>query len=680
MSPHPSRIGIDPTLMTQLINEIKRLRQTWPEADVQIDSALRAIGKSMSGPGLLRDIAFQAAERVPDLQRRLDLIVATQRIGLDKGMIWADETLWISYTPEGGAAAAKAVADELRLARQNSPFLKEPLSDKTLEALEKHQQDPYFAIAFTKEMPLKELKELLAGLTYSQADHRTGKQDSTSPSGADRLLNALGTTLGTASRGVGNMKLPKGYVDQLIDSNGEAGAGLMVDKLLRHGTFDDAFLRDLVNKVYDNAQKEYTNREEIIAFGPGVAAALANNPRVAQDFFTDPTRKPLAFLMRQHPWGGESQELGRAIEAATTTYRDHTQPPGNSRGYKSALIASWAIHFWADKKAQWNLPNTRQSAARVLAAYMSDVHRVPGGNAKETMGVTPLPDPDMNIPGIQPYGALLEEESVKNTMTWALNDPVALKTVVEGHGKYSLMALDAQAARIQEASKKALAAWQNSHPDATEAELGAQRQKILEASWTGSTEKEFRAKVFNLSASLYLIANAGNVASINEADRRDTAHEAFKEAVLSTLKLTLTPAGDWVAAGYEHLDTNFSGEIRFEEGKKARSDARSTLAVSEDLFKDLVANAMLRHGMLGDETTPGSKHPHAFKNYAKDSDGDFLKDGQIIPRSDMSSTEDFAYRQWRRDAASSILDEIDRSVTSGFRPQGPPPIDSGDNE
>ncbi|MEU4232011.1 hypothetical protein AB0F17_47630 [Nonomuraea sp. NPDC026600] len=665
--------------MTQLINEIKRLHQSWPEADVQIDSALRAIGKSLSGPGLLKDIAFQVAERVPDLQRRLDLIVATQKIGLDKGTIWADESLWVSHTPEGGAAAAKAVADELRLARKNSPFLKEPLSDKTLEALEKHQQDPYFAIALAKEMPPKELKELLAGLVHTQTGHRNGDQNNESLSGADRLLRTLSITLGTASRGVGDMKLPKDYVDQLIGSQGEAGAGLMAGELLRHGTFDDAFLHDLVNKVYDNAHEESANRKEIIAFGPGVAAALANNPRVAQDFLTDQVRKPLAFLMQQHTWGGESQELGRAIVAATTTYRDHTQPPGSSRGYKSALIASWAIHFWSDKKTQWNLPQTQQSAARVLAAYISDVHRTPGGNTKETMGVTPLADPDMNLPGAQPYGALLEEQSTKKTLTWALSDPAALKTVVEGHGKYSLMVLEAQAAQIQEINRKALAAWHNSHPDATKAELSAQRQKILEDAMAGSAAKEFKAKVFNLSASLYLIANAGNIANINEADRRDAAHDAFKDAVISTLKLTLTPAGDWVAAGYEHLDTNFSDGIQFKEGKGARSDATTALATSEDLFKDLVANAMLRHGMFGDESTVGSKHPHAFKNYAKGSDGNFLRGEQIIPRSDMSATEDFAYRQWQRDAASSIFDDIDRSVKDGFRPQGPP-LDLRDDE
>jgi hypothetical protein len=85
MSP-PDRIGIDPTLMTQLIGEIKRLQPAWSEVDAQINNALKTIGASMSGPGLLRDIGFQITGRAPDLQRRLDLIIATQKIGLDKGL------------------------------------------------------------------------------------------------------------------------------------------------------------------------------------------------------------------------------------------------------------------------------------------------------------------------------------------------------------------------------------------------------------------------------------------------------------------------------------------------------------------------------------------------------------------------------------------------------------------
>ncbi|SEK31046.1 hypothetical protein SAMN05660976_00230 [Nonomuraea pusilla] len=665
MSPPPTCIGIDPTLMTQLINEIKRLQQSWAEVDARINSALQAVGTSMSGPGLLKDIGAQIAERVPDLQRRLDLIIATQKISLDKGVIWADESLWVSYTPAGGAAAAKTVADELRQARQNFPFLQRPLSDKTLDELEKHRNDPYFAVAFAKEMPPKELKALLTDLDRAQDSN----QDHDATTDVGRLMKAVGSILGTASRGVGDMKLPKDYVDQLI-ANEDARHSRIVNDLLRHGTFDDAFLLDLARKVYDNAQQDRANQTDIITFRSGLAAALANNPRVAQDFFADPARKPLAFLMRQNNWAGGSRDLGRAIEAATMTYRDNTQPPETSRGYKSALIASWAVHFWSDPKAQWVLPDTRQSAARVLAAYISDVQRVPGNTGKETMGVTPLADPDPNLAGKQPYGALFEAATMKNMMTWAFTDPEALKTVVEAQGRYSLMVLDAQAAEIKAANDQALRKWIHENPGATKTEISAQRQKILEDSMTSGGAEEFKAKVLALSQSLHLVVDAGNLADIKEADRKDKAREAFKDALASTLKLVLTPAGDATVAGYEWIESNMGDRIKFEDGKKAREIAESTLIESQNLFKDLTAGAMMRHGLFGDESSPGSTHPHAFENYAKGSPGDFLSaTGQLIPRSAMNATQEYAYLEWlQHSKASRIFHDTDNAVQSGFRP------------
>lgn len=86
--------------------------------------------------------------------------------------------------------------------------------------------------------------------------------------------------------------------------------------------------------------------------------------------------------MRDNPWG----DLGRAIEAATTRFRDHDQPPGSSRGYKSPLIASWAVHFWSDSRAQASLRDSKQSAARVVSTYSSDIHRISNSSNKYSTG------------------------------------------------------------------------------------------------------------------------------------------------------------------------------------------------------------------------------------------------------------------------------------------------------
>ncbi|MFC7592504.1 hypothetical protein ACFQYP_58865 [Nonomuraea antimicrobica] len=657
--------------MTQLIGEIKRLKQAWPDADAQIARALSSIGTSMTGPGTLRDVASQIAQQIPDLQRRLDLIISTQKIGLDKGVVWADETLWISNSPASGAAAAKTVGDQLRKAAASGQGT---LSKETLDLLEQHQHDPYFAVALAKEMPPKELKALLERLYLA---HRGSLDDDwTKPSSSsvmDRLARALSVTLGTASRGVGEMKLPKTYVDELIATDDSPMSGRMVDELLRYGTLDDAFLREVANKVFDNAQKPPSQQQDIIKFGPGLAATLANNARVAQDFFTDPARKPLSFLMRDNFWGSGNGELGRAIEAATTRFRDHGQPPGTSRGYTSALIASWAVHFWSDPRAQASLPDTRQHAARVFSAYTGDVHRAAITDFPEPMGVNPQPDSDPNLPGKQPYGAMLDGGAVKNVMTWAFKDPQALKIAVEGHGEYSTKVLDAQGKAIRDMVNAEFAEWQRAHPDASKEEQQAHRQKLLTDNMNSNPGKLFNAQTNALGKSLHLIVDAGNLTNINEADQKDQKSQAFKDGVSRTLKLALTPAGNWVVAGYEYLEDPISDSIKHTKGKAARSQGEETLRESQRLFNDLTANVMMRYGLFGDESAKGSAHPHASENYAERSGGDFLANGQIIPRDQMTWQQRIAYDEWLKSSpAAAVFHEVDRAVWEGFQLDVPP--------
>ncbi|MEQ4725179.1 hypothetical protein [Nonomuraea sp. B19D2] len=672
MSPPANRIGIDPTLMTQLIAEMKRLEASWSDVDGQLHNALRSIGTSISGPGLLKDIWFQIAQEVPGLQRRLDLIVSTQKIGLDKGVVWADETLWVSNSPASGAAAAKSAADQLRKARKEAAAAggQVTLSRETLDLLERHQHDPYFAVAFMKEMPPKELKTLLGDL-YGSARNPLVQDGSDSPSAdLDRLLKTLSVTLGTASRGVGGMKLPKEYTDELIAADGVVAAvdGRIVDKLLQYGTFDDAFLRDIANKVFDNAQKPISERADIVEFTPGLAAALARNARVAQDFFADPARKPLAFLMRETSWSDRGAALGRAIEAATRTFRDHGQPPDTSRGYKSALIASWAVHFWADPRAQATVADSRQSAARVFSAYMSDVHRVANGTTSEKPGVHPLPDTDPNLPGDQPHSARFDREELTKAMTWVAKDPQAFKTVVEGHGEYVLKALDARAAAVAKEFNSEFAAWQRDHPNATEAERSAYREKLLKDSMAGSPGEFFKAQVFSLSKSLYFVIDAGNLASINEADRKDERDKAFSEGIARTTKLALTPFGDAPAAIFEFAEGFASDKMKFTEGDKARDQGESKLLQSQNLFKDVTANMMMRYGMFGKEGAPDSAHPHSFKNSAKGSDGDFLESDRIKPRTQMNDTQVSAYEEWlKHSTASGIFNSVSQNVELGFQ-------------
>lgn len=658
--------------MTQLIAEMKRIERSWSEVDAQLYNALRSIGTSLPGPGLLRDISFQIGQEVPSLQRRLDLIVSTQKIGLDKGVVWADETLWASSSPAGGAAAAKSAAEQLRQARKDADGVKgqKVISPETLKLLEKHQHDPYFAVALAKEIPPAELKAILGDLYDSVRNSHDERRPGPPSDKLEHLTKLLSVTLGTASRSVGNMRLPKGYADELIRHT-EGIAGLedaLVGKLLQHGAFDDAFLLDIANKVYDNARKPTSERQNIIAFGPGLATALANNPRVAQDFFTDPARKPLAFLVRQTYWGDRGAALGKAIEAASTTYRDHGQPPGTSRGYKSALIASWAVHFWSDEKVQRSLPETRQSFARIVSDYMSDVHRVANSDVLETPGVVTLPDTDPNLPGHQDHAARFHREELKSVLIWAAKEPDAFKTIVESQGEYSFRVLNARGSEVANEINSEFAAWQKQNPNATEAEQSAYRQKLIKETMSGNPGDFFNAKVTALSKSLYFLSGSANIASINEADRKDQWEKAFTDGIKRTTKLALTPAGDGVNAVYDFVEAYVSDNPGPTRGEKARDEAADKLTQSQNLFKFLTANVMLRHNLFGDGNAPSSSHPHAFENSAKRSTGDFLIDGRIKPPDQMDADEAYAYDEWlKHSTASGIFNNTAQAVHDGFK-------------
>ncbi|MFC6536354.1 hypothetical protein ACFQES_05955 [Nonomuraea salmonea] len=94
------QVGIDPALMTQLINGMRRTAQTLPEVAVHIERNLSALGLHMWGPSHLHTVARRLADQLPALQGRLDLILATPDRTLGKdGLLWADESAWLSKSP-----------------------------------------------------------------------------------------------------------------------------------------------------------------------------------------------------------------------------------------------------------------------------------------------------------------------------------------------------------------------------------------------------------------------------------------------------------------------------------------------------------------------------------------------------------------------------------------------------
>ncbi|MEZ7127636.1 DUF6571 family protein [Nonomuraea sp. AD125B] len=680
MTPGPTTpLAIDPTLMTQLISLMKRLSQTVPETGAQVDKALSTVRLSMPGPGAARDIAHQIGTKVPELQRRLDLMLAAQKVALSRSQaLWADESQWVSDTPAAGAATADRLAAALRTAMK-----KGAIDAKTLADLQKHQNDPYFAIAFATQLSPRELKQLLTSL-YRRNTTVLGA-DPEAIAELDKLSAALSTTLATASRGAGSLKLPKGYVDQLLEHLDTPETAFALNKLLRTGRFDDTFLRELATKVYDYERKQPPGSLYWHNLTPAtqpandlpaaykdplaaVAAALAHNPRAAQDFLTDPQRKPLDYLMRERTWyEATDTDLGHALEAATTTFRDHDLPPGGSRGYKSALIASWTLHFWTNPSVQSNLRNTRQSVGNILSSYMSDLNRLSSQRVSQQPGVTSASDPDPHIKGVQPYGAMLDRKGVMDVMKWAFADPTVLKTVVTAQGQYSINVLNERAAKVAEQLHSDFEKWRKTNPEATAAEINDQRQRILEGLMTGPDGSGFSSDIERLSRTLYLVTDAGNIAHIEKADARDRVFGAFKDAVTSVTDLIPGPQGKISNLLFEKAKAGVFGQVTGEQGSVARSEAESTLGQSIDMFTDITADVMMQHGLFGDGEVPARTHPYASINHPRGSEGDFVAGNKIVPWSQMNQQQRDAYTEWLDLAETgTVFRDPSNAVREGF--------------
>ncbi|WP_214108320.1 DUF6571 family protein [Acrocarpospora catenulata] len=660
-------VGIDPTLMTQLINQAKRAGTELPSVSQQIDQILATLNLSLTGPGTLRDIGHQIGARVPDLQRRLDLILAAPEVELGgAGILWADDSGWLTATPAAGAAEARLLADRLRVEAGNGK-----LSAETLADLNKYQNDPYFAAAFARELP--NLKGLFAQLFRADVLSQSGADTRASVSAQDqeKLAAALSGILGTASRLKGTLKVQGGYADRLIEDLGSPETAFALNKLLRYGTFEETFLLDLATKVYDYERSQPAGTPYWQTVNPSVGAAsrwgatvmlpqtdpmaavmaaFANNPAAAQDFFTDPKRKPLAYLMRERDWrAGNDDDLGRAIEAATTVFRDHEEPPRQSRGWKSALIAAWAVHFWKGEDVQRNLPNTRDSAGRLLASYVSDVNSAMRWSGDSQIGVR-SGDPDRNLAGVQPYGADFTATGLKQAMTWAFTDSGAFKSVAAAQAQYSAEVLDAQAAKLKDEVDTVFAKWKADHPGATAKELDDQRQEVLEDRMNAHGGQAFSSLTRALASTFGVIVDAGAISDINEAKKHDANVQAFADIVNSASGLVPLPnlvsQNQLLEWGIDQAKEAGIGQISSDYEGEARSRAQETRDQTVDLFRDITAGAMMRHGLFGDGGVPAVTHPYSMENSRPGTVGDFLRKGEIVPWERMTTDQQRAYIEW----------------------------------
>jgi hypothetical protein len=272
------------------------------------------------------------------------------------------------------------------------------------------------------------------------------------------------------------------------------------------------------------------------------------------------------------------------------------------------------------------------------------------------------------LKGIQPYGAVFDRKGIKEVMKWAFVEPEALKTVVAAHGQYSMEILNERAAKIAEQNRAEFEKWHKDHPEATTTEINHKRQKILEDRMAGAGGAGFSTGVARLSRTLYVITDAANIAKIAKADASDKIFIAFRDAVTGVANLIPTPPGKIGAYFWDRTKSQVPGQFTLGQGAVARSEAESTLGQSIDMFTDITADVMMRHGLFGDGDVPAKTHPHASINHPRGSDGDFIEGNKIVPWNKMSAAQRDAYQSWLGlEDTGEVFRDPSTAVREGFK-------------
>lgn len=306
------------------------------------------------------------------------------------------------------------------------------------------------------------------------------------------LLESVSKTIGTGTFNTGDLAMPPDYAQSWISaitaevrSHGGSGtalpdqAGILGQLLGAGGRFEDAFILDVAEGVFEY-ERAFAAEHGGAVWAPrapasqpggqstargaaptrravpadpllGIMSALGQSPVAAQQFFSRGGRttidvkgvdvavaERLQYLVvdrRWSGWGSEAgTELGSALEAATTTFRDRGQA-----GRTSAQIAGETFALIGENTGRgdawykfgtdgWEMPTgLRVHVGNMLQSYGADVFRVAARDRADTdatrghvawrddlsTGVYALDRDAMFPEGEMPYGALLDTDHLK---------------------------------------------------------------------------------------------------------------------------------------------------------------------------------------------------------------------------------------------------------------------------
>ncbi|MEU7863853.1 hypothetical protein [Nonomuraea sp. NPDC049141] len=597
--------GINPDVMDRFELLFSRAGDVLRRNEPAVRRALEKLELDASGLSAMREADIWTRGKEPELRRRNDTIKAmneTWRVSSGSGLIGFDEELHkkVSHDPDAYAAAIY-----LRESAKGSPVNKQALAQ-----LEKQAKDPQFALKLLNALGPEKFKEVAAAAVLNEGDKD-----------AQRLLAALGTALGAASAQLGS------DWRQRLSANQQLGPHRGLARVLTHGTYNSTFLLEVARKL-DAAERgsihSGAHRPHPMA---DVMEALRKNPAAAQDFFS--SGDTLKYYTTVHDLGDGGKAVGKALEAATITFRDHsgseTRP---SSGYVSAKLASYLIHHEYERiKAGQPAKSLVDpfSLGRILAAYIPDVSRVAAMPGIEKPGVYMEDNP--NLPGREEWGAQFSKEELRLVMTEAFKaDSKSLAIVTAAQTAWASRLLDRG--------------------------VGVLAAKHGTGSLTNAAQEA--------GAGFGLIMDAGNIAKIDLAKEMDETQKRNVQALLAVVNTGLAfpqraawPIGSTILGSWTGM---IEDSVKGTAEKTAVFEANTALEQTRSLLHQLGAQAMLDHGMFGSSDPPAKTHPWASLSDLQPGDdplkapNNFLKeDGRLMTPDEMSEGTGKrlnAYQSW----------------------------------
>jgi len=388
-------------------------------------------------------------------------------------------------------------------------------------------------------------------------------------------LETLGTLLGAASRS-DYPPLREGYASDMADVMKHPGASpfpVALSAVLSTGIYQHTFAETIADAVYDleRSQQYVTWRDAghdlragyvVMPDGSlrtdvmsGVLAMLGHSPEAAQHFFstgkstevtvegqTVSIKERLAYLTTQRNWSSpysdDGDGLGKALEAATTTYRE-----ADGDGSVSAKIATelFTALGQSEKVANGMPEGLKASVSNILAGYMSDVIRV----AKEGGESDDLSDGFMDgdeakvegFPaGLMPNSALLTQAGLENLFyglgrgeNWETN----LQTVLKGWAAADVLIANTQIQLDSEDRD----AWRNRVKQDVSV-LDFITDKVLDGAGAGDEAKKQATKligiVLDMAAAIPPLKAAESLGDWNKwvwDQAKDTLTDAVKDEI-----------------------------------------------------------------------------------------------------------------------------------------------------